>query len=84
MLDSRLNAWLLVSVKPSWMRKVSATFESGLTVAARGPPQQGTAKLDRIVQSGARVVATGNPGCLMQIAKGARAPRPRASRSCTR
>ena len=30
-------------------------------------------KLDRIVQSGARVVATGNPGCLMQIAKGARA-----------
>ena len=31
------------------------------------------AKLDRIVQSGARVVATGNPGCLMQIAKGARA-----------
>jgi glycolate oxidase iron-sulfur subunit len=32
-----------------------------------------SAKLDRIVQSGARVVATGNPGCLMQIAKGARA-----------
>ena len=31
------------------------------------------AKLDRIEQSGARVVATGNPGCVMQIAKGARA-----------
>src|SRR5262245_24388736 len=31
------------------------------------------AKLDRIAQSGVRVVATGNPGCLMQIAKGARA-----------
>jgi glycolate oxidase iron-sulfur subunit len=30
-------------------------------------------KLDRIAQSGAPVVATGNPGCLMQIAKGARA-----------
>jgi glycolate oxidase iron-sulfur subunit len=29
-------------------------------------------KLDRIVATGARVVATGNPGCLMQIAKGAR------------
>ena len=32
-----------------------------------------TLKLDRIVETGARVVATGNPGCLMQIAKGARA-----------
>ena len=30
-------------------------------------------KLDRIAESGARVVATGNPGCVMQIAKGARA-----------
>jgi len=30
-------------------------------------------KLDRIQETGARVVATGNPGCLMQIAKGARA-----------
>ena len=30
-------------------------------------------KLDRIVETGARVVVTGNPGCLMQIAKGARA-----------
>ena len=32
-----------------------------------------TAKLDRIADSGARVVAAGNPGCLMQIARGARA-----------
>ncbi len=30
-------------------------------------------KLARIRQTGARVVAAGNPGCLMQIAKGARA-----------
>ena len=30
-------------------------------------------KLDRIVETGARVVVTGNPGCLLQIAKGARA-----------
>jgi glycolate oxidase iron-sulfur subunit len=30
-------------------------------------------KLDRIQATGARVVVTGNPGCLMQIAKGARA-----------
>ena len=30
-------------------------------------------KLDRIRETGARVVAAGNPGCLMQIAKGARA-----------
>jgi glycolate oxidase iron-sulfur subunit len=30
-------------------------------------------KLARIAESGARVVAAGNPGCLMQIAKGARA-----------
>jgi glycolate oxidase iron-sulfur subunit len=30
-------------------------------------------KLARITESGARVVAAGNPGCLMQIAKGARA-----------
>jgi glycolate dehydrogenase iron-sulfur subunit len=29
-------------------------------------------KLDRILATGARVVAAGNPGCLMQIAKGAR------------
>ena len=29
-------------------------------------------KLDRIVATGARTVAAGNPGCLMQIAKGAR------------
>jgi glycolate oxidase iron-sulfur subunit len=29
-------------------------------------------KIDRIVATGARIVATGNPGCLMQIAKGAR------------
>jgi glycolate oxidase iron-sulfur subunit len=29
-------------------------------------------KLARIAQTGARVVAAGNPGCLMQIAKGAR------------
>jgi glycolate oxidase iron-sulfur subunit len=29
-------------------------------------------KLDRIVATGARVVAAGNPGCVMQIAKGAR------------
>ncbi len=32
-------------------------------------------KLDRIAATGARVVAAGNPGCLMQIAKGARARR---------
>jgi glycolate oxidase iron-sulfur subunit len=31
-----------------------------------------TAKLDHIKQSGAEVVATGNPGCHMQIAAGAR------------
>ena len=30
-------------------------------------------KLDRIVETGARVVVTGNPGCMLQIAKGARA-----------
>jgi glycolate oxidase iron-sulfur subunit len=30
-------------------------------------------KIARIVETGARVVATGNPGCLLQIAKGARA-----------
>jgi glycolate oxidase iron-sulfur subunit len=30
-------------------------------------------KLDRIRETGARVVVTGNPGCIMQIAKGARA-----------
>jgi glycolate oxidase iron-sulfur subunit len=30
-------------------------------------------KLERIAETGARVVAAGNPGCLMQIAKGARA-----------
>jgi glycolate oxidase iron-sulfur subunit len=30
-------------------------------------------KLDRIAETGARVVVAGNPGCLMQIAKGARA-----------
>jgi glycolate oxidase iron-sulfur subunit len=30
-------------------------------------------KLDRLVETGARVVATGNPGCMLQIAKGARA-----------
>jgi glycolate oxidase iron-sulfur subunit len=29
-------------------------------------------KIDRIVETGARVVATGNPGCLLQIARGAR------------
>ena len=29
-------------------------------------------KLSRIVETGARIVATGNPGCLMQIARGAR------------
>jgi glycolate oxidase iron-sulfur subunit len=29
-------------------------------------------KLDRIAETGARVVAAGNPGCLMQLAKGAR------------
>ncbi len=29
-------------------------------------------KLDRIAQTGARVVVTGNPGCLLQIAKGCR------------
>ena len=29
-------------------------------------------KVDRIVETGARIVATGNPGCLLQIAKGAR------------
>lgn len=31
------------------------------------------AKIDRIVETGARIVATGNPGCLLQIAKGCRA-----------
>jgi glycolate oxidase iron-sulfur subunit len=30
-------------------------------------------KLDRLVETDARVVATGNPGCMLQIAKGARA-----------
>ncbi|MGH7313307.1 MAG: (Fe-S)-binding protein, partial [Candidatus Rokuibacteriota bacterium] len=30
-------------------------------------------KLDRIAETGARVVVTGNPGCLLQIAKGCRA-----------
>jgi glycolate oxidase iron-sulfur subunit len=30
-------------------------------------------KLDRIVETGARVVVTANPGCMLQIAKGARA-----------
>jgi glycolate oxidase iron-sulfur subunit len=30
-------------------------------------------KVARIVETGARVVATGNPGCLLQIAKGCRA-----------
>ena len=30
-------------------------------------------KIARIVETGARVVATGNPGCLLQIARGARA-----------
>jgi glycolate oxidase iron-sulfur subunit len=29
-------------------------------------------KIARIVETGARIVATGNPGCLMQIARGAR------------
>ena len=29
-------------------------------------------KLDRIVETGARAVVTGNPGCMLQIAKGAR------------
>jgi glycolate oxidase iron-sulfur subunit len=29
-------------------------------------------KLERIVETGARIVAAGNPGCVMQIAKGAR------------
>jgi len=29
-------------------------------------------KIDRIVETGARVVAAGNPGCLLQIAKGMR------------
>jgi glycolate oxidase iron-sulfur subunit len=30
-------------------------------------------KIDRIVETGARTVVTGNPGCMLQIAKGARA-----------
>jgi len=30
-------------------------------------------KIDRIVETGARAVVTGNPGCMLQIAKGARA-----------
>ena len=30
-------------------------------------------KIARIVETGARTVVTGNPGCLMQIARGARA-----------
>jgi glycolate oxidase iron-sulfur subunit len=30
-------------------------------------------KIDRIVETGARVVVTGNPGCMLQIAVGARA-----------
>jgi glycolate oxidase iron-sulfur subunit len=29
-------------------------------------------KIDRIVESGARTVVTGNPGCLLQIANGCR------------
>jgi glycolate oxidase iron-sulfur subunit len=29
-------------------------------------------KLDRIAETGARIVVTGNPGCLLQIAKGCR------------
>ena len=29
-------------------------------------------KIDRIAETGARIVASGNPGCLLQIAKGAR------------
>jgi glycolate oxidase iron-sulfur subunit len=32
-----------------------------------------TLKIDRIVESGARTLVAGNPGCLMQIAKGCRA-----------
>src|SRR2546426_8857966 len=32
-----------------------------------------TLKIARIVETGARTVVTGNPGCLMQIARGARA-----------
>jgi glycolate oxidase iron-sulfur subunit len=31
------------------------------------------AKIERIVETGARIVVTGNPGCMLQIAKGARA-----------
>jgi glycolate oxidase iron-sulfur subunit len=30
-------------------------------------------KLERIVETGARTIVTGNPGCMLQIAKGARA-----------
>ena len=30
-------------------------------------------KIDRIAETGARIVVSGNPGCLLQIAKGARA-----------
>ena len=30
-------------------------------------------KIDRIVETGARAVVTGNPGCMLQIARGARA-----------
>ena len=30
-------------------------------------------KIDRIAETGARIVVTGNPGCMLQIAKGARA-----------
>ena len=29
-------------------------------------------KLDRIAETGARIVAAGNPGCALQIARGAR------------
>jgi glycolate oxidase iron-sulfur subunit len=33
-------------------------------------------KIARIAETGARIVAAGNPGCLMQIVKGARARLP--------
>jgi len=36
-------------------------------------------KLDRIAESGAEIVATGNPGCLMQIGAGLRGRRMRAN-----
>ena len=32
-----------------------------------------TMKVDRILATGAQIVAAGNPGCLLQIAKGLRA-----------